>query len=98
MFVSFDLWMSCRDVDIFILVINFLNDTWVPMHVNLGLFEMNELTNNPWFTQLQSLLENFGLLHRVINFVKNESTNLATMATTLHFIFDYEPLKSLKVY
>jgi hypothetical protein len=68
------------------------------MHVTLGLFEMNELMDNPWFTQLQSLLEKIGLLHRVISFVKNESTNLATMATTLHFIVDYEPLKSLRVY
>lgn len=55
------------------------------MHVTLGLFEMNELMDNPWFTQLQSLLEKIG-------------TDLATMATTLHFIIDYEPLKSLRVY
>ncbi len=27
MFISFDLWMSYRNVDIFIVVINFLNDT-----------------------------------------------------------------------
>jgi hypothetical protein len=27
----------------FALVINFLNDTWVPMHVIVGLFEMNEM-------------------------------------------------------
>jgi hypothetical protein len=36
------LWMSHDGVDTLILVINFLNDTWVPMHVTMGLFEMNE--------------------------------------------------------
>jgi hypothetical protein len=39
---SCDLWMSHDGVDTLILVINFLNDTWVPMHVTMGLFEMNE--------------------------------------------------------
>jgi hypothetical protein len=34
----------------------------------------------------------------VINFVENESINLAAMATTLHFIINYEILKNLKVY
>jgi hypothetical protein len=44
-------------------------------------------------------LEKSGLVHQVIAFVKDESTNLATiMATTLHSIIDYEPLKILTVY
>jgi hypothetical protein len=41
-FASFDLWIFHNGVDIFYLVIIFLNDTWVPMHVNVGLFEVNE--------------------------------------------------------
>jgi hypothetical protein len=41
-YISFNLWMSCDNVDIFALVINFLNDNWVPMHVIFGLFEVNE--------------------------------------------------------
>jgi hypothetical protein len=44
-------------------------------------------------------LEKFGLLHQVITFMKDEDTNLATiMATTLHSIINYEPLKILRVY
>ncbi len=39
---SFDLWTSHDNVDTFALVINFLNDNWVPMHVIVGLFEVNE--------------------------------------------------------
>jgi hypothetical protein len=38
------------------------------------------------------------LLHWVIAFAKDEGTNLATMATTLHSIINCEPLKILKIY
>jgi hypothetical protein len=41
-FATFNLWMSCSEVDIFALVINFLNDNWVPMHIIMGLFKVNE--------------------------------------------------------
>jgi len=34
--------MSHGCVDTFILIINFLNETWVPMHIIMGLFEVNE--------------------------------------------------------
>ncbi len=42
-FASFDLWMFKGDLDMFSLVINFLNEFWNPMHVTVGLFEMNEI-------------------------------------------------------
>jgi hypothetical protein len=48
--------------------------------------------------QLQSLLENFGLIHQVIIFVKDECNNLGIIATTLHSIIDCELLKLLQVY
>jgi hypothetical protein len=38
------LWMSCNNMDIFALIINFLNDTWVPVHIIVGLFEVNKMT------------------------------------------------------
>jgi hypothetical protein len=38
-FSSFDLWVFRSNVDTFTLVIDFLSDTWVPMHVIVGLFE-----------------------------------------------------------
>ncbi len=42
-FESFDLWMFKGDLDTFSLVMNFLNESWNPIHVNVGLFEVNEL-------------------------------------------------------
>jgi len=41
-FINFDLWMFRGNVDIFVLIIHFLNVTWVPMHVIIELFEVNE--------------------------------------------------------
>jgi len=39
---SFDLWMSRGGVDTFALVINCLNEFWMPQHVTIGLFEVHE--------------------------------------------------------
>jgi hypothetical protein len=48
--------------------------------------------------QIHVLLDKFGLLHPVIAFVKDEGTNLSTMAAILHSIIDCETLKILRVY
>jgi hypothetical protein len=90
-FASFDLWMFHNGVDTFDLVFNFLNDIWVPMHVNVRLFEVNETIRQYMVVQLQVLLDRFGLLHQVITFVQDENTNLFAMATIMHSIIDYEP-------
>jgi hypothetical protein len=48
---SFDLWMSYGSVNTFVLVIIFLNEAWVSMHVIMVLFEVHET------------LKKHGLLH-----------------------------------
>jgi hypothetical protein len=63
---NFDLWMSKGDVDTFALVINFLNETWIPMYVIVGLFEVRETSGQSMIIQLESLLSKFGLMHCVI--------------------------------
>jgi hypothetical protein len=50
-------------VDTFAMVLNFLNETWAPMHITMGLFEVNKTTEQSMVIQLQSLLERFGLLN-----------------------------------
>jgi hypothetical protein len=55
--------MSHGGVDTFVLVIIFLNEAWVLMHVTVGLFEVHETSMQPMAIQLQSLLEKYGLLH-----------------------------------
>ncbi len=98
MYASFELWMFLNDVDTFALAINFLNYTWVPMHIIMGLFEMNETIKQSMATQFRYLLEKFGFLHWMMVFVKDEGTNLTIMVAILYSIIDYEPLKILKVY
>jgi hypothetical protein len=63
MSISFDLHMFYGGVDTFALVINFGNDTWLFMHITMGLFEVNETIGQYMANVFQSLLGKFGLLH-----------------------------------
>ncbi len=57
MVTSFDLWIfKCR-VDTFALVINFVNESWTPMHVIVDYYEMHDTTRLSMARQLQVLLE-----------------------------------------
>jgi hypothetical protein len=44
------------------------------------------------------LFEKFGLIHQIVAFVKDEGSNLASMATTWHSIIDCELLNLPQVY
>jgi hypothetical protein len=94
---NFDLWMSKGDVDTFALVIIFLNESWIPMYVTMGLFQVHETSGQSMVIQLESLLSKFGSMHCDC-IVKNESSNLIAMASTLRPIINCEPLKIIKVY
>ncbi len=43
--VSFDLWMSKRGIDIYVLVVHYLSKAWELVHATIGLFEVNETTS-----------------------------------------------------
>ncbi len=85
-------------MDTFALMIIFLNESWNPMHVTMGLFEVDETIGKSMVVCFKSLLSKFGLMHHVIAFVKDERNNLNTMATTLCFIIICQPLKFNHVY
>jgi len=80
---SFDFGMSKSDIDTFALLVNYLDEVWTHVHVTIGMFEVHETIGNSITFQLQKLLENFGLIHHVIAFVKDESNNLGSMVITL---------------
>jgi len=90
---SFDLWMSRGNVDTFALVINYLNEAWMPQHVTIGLFEGHETIGLFVVGQMCSLFEKYDLMHRMIAFVKYEGNNLMSMAIALRSIVDCRPLK-----
>jgi hypothetical protein len=79
-------------------VINYLDENWIPQHVTIGLFEVQETKGNAMALQPQGLLEKFGLIHHVLFFVKDEGNNLGSMAMTLKSIVECEPLKMLRMY
>jgi hypothetical protein len=84
----FDLWISIGGINTFALVINYLTKTWEPMHVTIGLFEINDTT---CFCMACQLFEKFGF----IIFVNDEGNILASMAIISHSIVDCEPLNLL---
>jgi hypothetical protein len=85
-------------VDIFALVINFINESWNRIDVNVSLFEVDETNGKNMVVHFKSLLSNFGLMHHVIAFMKDEDNNLNTMATALRSIIICQPLKFNQVY
>ncbi len=93
-FTTFDMWMFRDDVDTFVFVMNFLNQSWTPMHVIVSLFELNETNGQIMVIQLESLLSKFGLMHHLIAYVKKEGNNLTTTTSTLCSIIDFKVHKS----
>jgi hypothetical protein len=77
--------MSKGSMKTFSLIINYLNDSWILMHVTIGLFKVHETMKLFMAKQLCILFEKYDLMHHVIAFVKDESNNLTSMATTLCF-------------
>jgi hypothetical protein len=75
--------MSRGGVDTFALVINYLDECWIPRHHIVGLFEVQKTNGSAMVLQPQVLLENFGLIHHVFVFMKDENKILGSMATTL---------------
>jgi len=50
-------------IDTFILMINYLDETWTLRLAIIVLFEVHETSSNAMALQLQSLLDKFGLIH-----------------------------------
>jgi len=90
--VTFDLWMSQSGFDIFSLVVNFIDDAWVPKHVNVGLFETPNIANVILAKIVKPLLAKFQLTHKIVAYVKDKGSNLNTLVTTLSTIISCEPL------
>jgi hypothetical protein len=84
--VSFDLWIFCAGYDTFIVVVNFINDEWEFVHITMGILEVQNVVNVAMATQVKVLLNSFGLFNKVITYVKDEGSNLATLTFVLAFV------------
>ncbi len=89
---TFDLWMSQNNNDTFALVISFISASWQPCHVTIGLFTIKSTMGTTMVEQMNDLLGSFGLLNKVITFVKDKGVNLCMMTTILKNIIFYDML------
>jgi hypothetical protein len=62
--------------DTFSLVINFINQSWVPCHIIVGLFEVPNIFGVTFIEQVKVILGEFNLTNKVIAYVKYEGATL----------------------
>jgi len=89
---SFDLWMSHVGYNI-LMVISFIDFAWQCVHIIMGLFEIQNTSGVNIVEQMKSLLGSFGLLDKVMAYVKDEGNNLASLIIALTLIASCSTLK-----
>ncbi len=85
--VNFDLWMSRSGFGTFALVVNFIDDGWVPKHVTISIFEAPNITSATLEKFVKPLFAKFKFTHKIIAYVKDEGSNLNTLVATHFTIF-----------
>jgi hypothetical protein len=66
MIAKFNLWMSRLAYDTFALVINLINEAWVPCYIIIGLFEAFNTFGAIFAEQVKVMLVEFNLTNKVI--------------------------------
>jgi hypothetical protein len=92
--ITFELRTSKIDFDTFALVINFIDDDWVPCHIIIGLFETpNTFGITTRVEQVKYFLIKYQFTIKIIVYVKDEGTNLNTLASTFISVVSCAPLQ-----
>jgi hypothetical protein len=81
-----------------VLVINFINQSWVPYHIIVELFEALNTSDATLVEQMKFLLVEFNLTSKVIMYVKDEGANLISFTIALTYIVSCEPLQLLQLF
>ncbi len=61
-------------------MINFINSQWVPYHVIMGYFGVNDKIGVAMAMQVRDLIFPYNLLEKLIAYVKDEGGNMSTFA------------------
>lgn len=64
-----------------------------PRHVTIGLFEVADTTSAALAKSVKPLLKSFGLINKILAYVKDEGANLNTLAITLRSVVSCKPLQ-----
>jgi hypothetical protein len=70
--------MSKISFDTFAMVINFVDNNWVPQHITISLFEMPNTFGVIFSKIVKPFLVQFQLANKVLIYVKDEGNNLNT--------------------
>jgi hypothetical protein len=87
MTTTFDPWMLRLSYDISTLVINFINPSWVPYYISVGLFEAPDISSFSFLEQMKMLSIKFNLKNK---YVKDERVNLNSFTIALTSIVSCE--------
>jgi hypothetical protein len=79
--------MSHASFDTFVIVTSFINTSWGPCHVTIGIFEVHDIIGVIMANHIKCLLDSFGLLDKIITHVKNERSNLDVLLSALTYVF-----------
>jgi hypothetical protein len=91
--VSFYLWIFCAGHDTFTMLVNFINDEWELVHITMGILEVQNIVGVAMVAQVKMLLNSFGLLNKVVTYVKDEGSNLITLTFVLALVVFCFPLQ-----
>jgi hypothetical protein len=85
--------MSHGGHDTFAIVFSFINNLYEPTHVIVGIFEVHNTIGVAIANQVKVLLDFFGLLDKVIAYLKDEGSNLSTLTLALVNVVTCYPLQ-----
>ena len=90
--------MSRIGWDICALVVNFINDCWMPHHGTVGLFEAQDTSGAALAEIVKPLLDEFKLTNKIVACVKDEGANLAKLKRALQLTISCDILGLAKPY
>jgi hypothetical protein len=80
-------------VDEIVLVLNFINNEWLPCYIIARSFETpNTLIRTTLVGQVNFLLVDYGFTNNITAYVNNEGINLNTFSFVLTRVISYAPL------
>jgi hypothetical protein len=71
------------------MVVNFINSFWEPIHVIVGVCEMKNIIGASMANHVNFILDSFGLLDKLIAYVKDKGSNMNTLINALKSIVSY---------
>lgn len=96
---SFDVWMSRRGVNTIALVIHFINESWVPCRVTIGVFEAPDTAAGAALAmEVKELLNSFNLTDKIIAFVMDDDLRLGSLTSALSSMVVCAPLQLSEPY